>query len=273
MERTVYHLNNVPTARSSALDSCLLALRDWVCDISLSPEEINKERGVINEEWRQRNSATARMLQRNLPRFYPNSLYARRAPIGLMEVIDTVGPSTLRQYYHRWYHPQNQAIIVVGDVDVARTATRIEVLFAPIRPTKAARRPAIVPVADNAKPIVVVDSDAEQLTTLVQVFCNLQSQCFYMLKAMQLKDILILYHSKGDTITLKEWRSFSIFSVLLSSPKTIKATQEILHSLLYMAKKLFCFAPLFYISRIFMQQKLQNLSFLVEKTAYYFNLI
>jgi peptidase, M16 family len=273
MERTVYHLNNVPTARSSALDSCLLALRDWVCDISLSPEEINKERGVINEEWRQRNSATARMLQRNLPRLYPNSLYARRAPIGLMEVIDTVGPSTLRQYYHRWYHPQNQAIIVVGDVDVARTAKRIEVLFAPIRPTKAARRPAIVPVADNAKPIVVVDSDAEQRTTLVQVFCNLQSQCFYMLKAMQLKDILILYHSKGDTITLKEWRSFSIFSVLLSSPKTIKATQEILHSLLYMAKKLFCFAPLFYISRIFMQQKLQNLSFLVKRTDYYFNFI
>ena len=115
------------------------------------------------------------MLQRNLPRLYPNSLYARRAPIGLMEVIDTVGPSTLRQYYHRWYHPQNQAIIVVGDVDVARTAKRIEVLFAPIRPTKAARRPAIVPVADNAKPIVVVDSDAEQRTTLVQVFCNLQS--------------------------------------------------------------------------------------------------
>ena len=51
MERTVYHLNNVPTARVSALDSCLLALRDWACDISFSPEEINKERGVINEEW------------------------------------------------------------------------------------------------------------------------------------------------------------------------------------------------------------------------------
>ena len=90
---------------------------------------------------------------------------------------------------------------------------------------------------------------------------------------MQLKDILILYHSKSDTITLKEWRSFSIFSVLLSSKKMIKATQEILHSLLYMAKKLFCFSPLFYISRIFMQQKLQNLSFLVEKTDYCFNFI
>ena len=62
---------------------------------------------------------------------------------------------------------------MVGDVDVARTAKRIEALFAPIRPTKAARRPAIVPVADNAKPIVVVDSDAEQRTTLVQVFCKM----------------------------------------------------------------------------------------------------
>ena len=90
---------------------------------------------------------------------------------------------------------------------------------------------------------------------------------------MQLENILILYHSKGDTITLKEWRSFSIFSVLLSSKKMIKATQEILHSLLYMAKKLFYFAPLFYISRIFMQQELQNLSFLVEKTDYCFNFI
>jgi hypothetical protein len=66
---------------------------------------------------------------------------------------------------------------------------------------------------------------------------------------------------------------FLYFSVLLSSKKIRKATQEIFHSLSPMAKKLFCFAPLFYICRIFMQQKLQNLSFLVEKTAYYFNFI
>jgi len=97
----------------------------------------------------------------------------------------------------------------------------------------------------------------------------------------------MLLHAKSnaigkhiDTISLKERyyhikivSLFFYFSVLLSSKKIRKATQEILHSLLYMAKKLFCFAPLFYISRIFMQQKLQNLSFLVEKTAYYFNLI
>lgn len=65
---------------------------------------------------------------------------------------------------------------------------------------------------------------------------------------MQLENILVLYHSKGDTITLKEWRSFSIFSALLSSKKMIKATQEILHPLLTITEKLFYFAPLFYSS-------------------------
>ena len=172
MERTVYHIDNVPTTRASALDSCLLALRDWACDVSFAPEEINRERGVVCEEWRQRNSVTTRLVQRNLTRLYPNSLYAHRTPIGLMEVIDTVGAATLRQYYRRWYHPRNQVVIVVGDVDVARTAQQIEKLFAPIRATKAARQPVIAPVPDNREPLIVVDSDAEQRTTLVQVFCK-----------------------------------------------------------------------------------------------------
>ncbi len=88
IEETVYNIDNVPTQNQAALDSCLLILRDWADGLILDPEEIDKERGVIHEEWRLRTSASSRMLERNLPALYPNSKYGERYPIGTMADID-----------------------------------------------------------------------------------------------------------------------------------------------------------------------------------------
>ena len=88
IDQTVYNIDNVPTARQSALDSCLLILRDWAGSLTLDPKEIDQERGVIHEEWRLRTSARSRMFERNLPKLYPGSKYGVRYPIGLMSVVD-----------------------------------------------------------------------------------------------------------------------------------------------------------------------------------------
>ena len=169
IDQTVYNISNVPTTREGIIDSCLLILHDWADGLLLEPEEIDKERGVIHEEWRMRTSAQMRMLERDLPRLYPNSKYGHRMPIGLMEVIDNFKPEVLRAYYEKWYRPDNQAIIVVGDVDVDKVEQKIKNLFAPI---KMPANPAPVvaeAVPDNQEAILVVDKDKEMQYSIVQL--------------------------------------------------------------------------------------------------------
>ena len=102
IDQTVYNISNVPTARQSALDSCLLILSDWSNALLLDPKEIDEERGVIHEEWRLRTSASSRMFERNLPKLYPGSKYGVRYPIGLMSIIDNFKTKELRNYYEKW---------------------------------------------------------------------------------------------------------------------------------------------------------------------------
>ena len=132
IDETVYNIDNVPTARTSAIDSVLLILHDWSCDLTLSDKEIDKERGVIHEEGRQRNSAQMRILDRQLPTLMSNSRPGNRMPIGLMSVVDNFPYKDLRDYYEKWYRPDLQAIIVVGDIDADRTEAKIKEMFGPI---------------------------------------------------------------------------------------------------------------------------------------------
>ena len=169
IEETVYNINDVPSTRIEALDSCLLILKDWSNGLLLEADEIDKERGVIHEEWRLRSSAAQRMFERNLEALYPGSKYGRRMPIGLMEIIDNFPPQVLRDYYHKWYRPDNQAIIVVGDIDVDRTESKIKELFGSIPAPVNAAQVEPVEVPDNAEPIVVVDKDKEQQMPMISI--------------------------------------------------------------------------------------------------------
>lgn len=170
VDQTVYNINDVPSTRISALDSCLLILKDWSNGLLLEDAEIDKERGVIHEEWRLRLGAQQRMLERNLETLYPDSKYGKRMPIGLMSVIDNFKYEELRNYYHKWYRPDNQAIVVVGDIDVDRTEAKIKEMFGTI-PAPAADAAQVVDeiVPDNEKTIAVVDKDKEQQYSIVQV--------------------------------------------------------------------------------------------------------
>ena len=169
-DQTVYNIDDVPSTRQSALDSCLLILKDWSNGLLLEGDEIDKERGVIHEEWRLRSSASQRMLERNLQTLYPGSKYGLRMPIGLMSVVDNFKYNEIRDYYHKWYRPDNQAIVVVGDIDVDYMENKIKEMFGPI-PAPAADAAQVVtePVPDNDEIIVVSDKDKEQQYSIIQL--------------------------------------------------------------------------------------------------------
>ena len=170
IDRTVYNISNVPTTREGIIDSCLLILHDWADGLLLEPEEIQKERGVIHEEWRLRTSATSRMFERDLPQLYPGSKYGHRYPIGLMEIIDNFEPQVLRDYYEKWYRPDNQAVIVVGDFDVDKVEQKIKDLFSPIKMPENPAPVVAEAVPDNAEPIYVIDKDKEMQYSIVELY-------------------------------------------------------------------------------------------------------
>jgi zinc protease len=169
VDRTVYNVCSVPTTRRSALDSCLLILKDWSNGLSLETSEIVKERGVIHEEWRLDSSPMQRMLERNIEAIYPGSKYGKRMPIGKMEIIDNFAPKVLRDYYHKWYRPDNQGIIIVGDIDVNYFEAQVKKLFGGIQVPANAAKVVDEPVPDNNEPIIIVDKDKEQSVNLVEV--------------------------------------------------------------------------------------------------------
>ena len=167
---TVYNIDNVPTARQSVLDSCLLVLKDWSHGLLLTDEEIDKERGVIHEEWRLGRDANERMRNRQLENLFPGSKYAKRDVIGSMDVVDYFPYQVLRDYYHKWYRPDNQALVIVGDVDVDYTEAKIKEMFKDIpAPGPDAAKVETYPVPDNEEPIVVIEKDVEQQLSLVQL--------------------------------------------------------------------------------------------------------
>ena len=140
IDKTVYYFTDVPTTRTSAVDSCMLILKDWSNGISLTKEAINDERDVVHNEYRMRMVGQQLMLERNLPKLYQGEKYGYRMPIGLMSVVDGCKPETLRAYYRKWYRPDNQAIIIVGDVDVDHVEAQIKKLFSGIKVPKNAAK-------------------------------------------------------------------------------------------------------------------------------------
>ena len=169
IDQTVYNISNVPTTRESVVDSCLLILYDWADGLTLEQEEIEKERGVIHEEWRLRSSASQRMFERCLPALYPNCKYGHRMPIGLMEIIDNFERPFLQAYYEKWYRPDNQGLIIVGDVDVDKVEAKIKALFSDIKLPENRAMVEDVPVPDNDEAIYVIDKDKEMQYNIVEV--------------------------------------------------------------------------------------------------------
>ena len=167
-DETVYMLN-VPTDRAGALDHALQALSDFAGGMSLTDKEIDKERGVVLEEWRQRLGVASRLQGITDRAVYGQSKYAERLPIGLPESIQHFPYQRLRDFYRDNYTPDRIAIVVVGDLDAATAEQQIRQYFTPIPKRKSAKRP-VYPVPAHNDTRVTVATDPEAQSSSLSVF-------------------------------------------------------------------------------------------------------
>lgn len=170
LDVTAYNLSNVPLRRPSIVDSCLLVLHDWANYVSFESEEIDKERGVIHEEWRTRRSPNMRMQQIIRPVLYEGSKYAKRDIIGKLDVIDNCDYETLRSFYRDWYRPELQAIIIVGDFNATEMETKVQELFATLPVDKNPKKREFFPVPDHKNTKVAIASDKEAQNSMVRIY-------------------------------------------------------------------------------------------------------
>ena len=258
-DETVYNIDNVPTTNAGTIDSCLLILRDWSTGLSLEQSEIEKERGVIHEEWRLRTSPSNRMLERNLEKLYPGSKYGQRFPIGLMSIVDNFKRKELVDYYRKWYHPDHQGIIVVGDVDVNKTEAQIKKLFGNITNPAHEASLVVAEVPDNVKPIVVIDKDKELKNSFVSLMVkhdvypdSLKQQLPYFIEnyakeaavsmlnarfteaAQQADCPFVMAHAEDDGYLLSKTKDAFSLNVV---PKDVDKTAEALKAAIVVARQ------------------------------------
>ena len=169
LDETVYRLSDVPTIREGIIDSALLVMHDWSHSLLLEGDEIDAERGVILEEWRTRASADRRMWSELNPKIYPGSQYAKRDVIGDTAVILNFPYQALRDYYHKWYGPDLQAIVVVGDVDVDQIEQKIKALWADVPARENRGERPIYSINDNVEPIIGIVRDKEAQFTRIRL--------------------------------------------------------------------------------------------------------
>lgn len=172
IERTIYNIANAPVTKAGVTDTCLLILSDWSHALLLRDNEIDQERGVIHEEWRTRRSSMAaqRIMEEAMPVIYKGTKYEDCLPIGSMEVVDTFRYEALRRYYNKWYRPDLQAVIVVGDINVDEIEQKVKSLFSGIPATANAAVREYYPVTDNDEMIIFSRADDEQPTLNFQLF-------------------------------------------------------------------------------------------------------
>ncbi|MBC8479427.1 MAG: insulinase family protein, partial [FCB group bacterium] len=159
-DRTVYMLQ-IPTNDHDKFISGIEIMSEWAGYVSLEGEEIDKERGVVKEEWRMRRGASARISDEQFPVLFEGSKYANRLPIGKMDVIDKMTHDDVRGYYNRWYRPDLMAFIAVGDFDVVETENMIKAQFGRIPAPENPVIPQVYDVPEHEESRVVISTDPE----------------------------------------------------------------------------------------------------------------
>ena len=169
VEQTTYMLNNIPVVREGIVDTCLLIMHDYSHYVTCDPAEIDAERGVIIEERRTRRTADWRMHEKSLPYYYGDSKYATCTLIGSQENLENFKPESLWNFYHTWYRPDLQAVIVVGDVDVDQIEAKIKKLFSDIPAAENPVPKEVHRIPGNVEPVVGIITDPEATNTKIEV--------------------------------------------------------------------------------------------------------
>ncbi|MEI2737835.1 MAG: insulinase family protein [Chitinophagaceae bacterium] len=167
-DETVYILP-VPTDKPGLVDKGLQILEDWAHNALLDSLEIEKERGVVIEEWRLSRGADERMMKQTLPVQYRGSKYADRLPIGTKASLENFSHESLKRFYKDWYRPDMQAIIVVGDIDVNDIEQKIKETFGDIPAATSPRKKELFNVPDHTEPLTVVAKDKETALSSIEI--------------------------------------------------------------------------------------------------------
>lgn len=167
-DETVY-MFQMPSDRAGLIDSAFMVLQNWADKLTLSDEEIDKERGVVHEEWRLGLGAQDRMMKKYIPIILKDSRYADRLPIGKMSVIDSCSYEAVKSFYNDWYRPNLMAIVVVGDIDPAFAEEKIQSLFGKIKGPEKERVRVNYEIPENGPPIVAIATDKEATSTVAML--------------------------------------------------------------------------------------------------------
>ncbi|HLX93985.1 MAG TPA: insulinase family protein [Puia sp.] len=253
-DETVYILP-IPSDNHAKIDSGFTILEDWAGKALLDSVEIDKERGVVLEESRLGKGAGERMRNKYFPRLMNGSRYANRLPIGKDDTIRHFKYSTLRRFYHDWYRPDLEAIVVVGDIDPDSAEAEIVRHFSQLRNPKNERaRPSIIPLTGRTEDVSMVVTDKEETNTLLQVYDFLEKEkpivswadyrmtiiegLFSSLLNQRLDELTqlasppFIYGRAGFSSFVRGYRSFNSFIVLGNKPAdtAINALVNVLNS-------------------------------------------
>jgi len=169
-DETVYMLQ-LPTDNLSDLETGLVILGEWAQNIAFEEEEIDKERGVVLEEWRIGRGAQARIQDKQFPVIFHNSRYAKRLPIGTPETIRTAPHDVIKRFYEDWYRPDLMAVVAIGDFDKGWMENKIKEQFSKIpAPQETGRKRETYTLPDHKETLVTIASDLEATNTQVVVY-------------------------------------------------------------------------------------------------------
>jgi zinc protease len=174
-DETVYMLQ-VPTDSNEMVDKALQVLRDWASDVTMDPAEVDKERGVVLEEWRLGRGAGMRLFEKQAPVTWKGSKYARRLPIGKPDVIKGAPRDTLARFYKDWYRPDLMAVIAVGDFVPAEMEKKISAEFGNLPAPSQPRPRTLAEMPKHAETLVSVETDPEMPTTSVSILNKLPAR-------------------------------------------------------------------------------------------------
>lgn len=223
-DETVYRLTNIPVSRESMLDTALLVLNDWSGFILNEDKDIDDERAIIREEWRTRSSANLRIQESQvLPELFEGTRYATRLPIGTMDVVMNFKYQQLKDYYQKWYRPDLQGIIIVGDVDVDLVENKVKTLFGSIPTSSNPVKPQVLELPKLKEPIVIIASDPEVRNATATIYWpqgNLSSKSGGSIQYLKEKVINSLIsniiNNRFSELKKREKRSWSSFSIMSS---------------------------------------------------------
>ena len=191
-EETVYILP-IPSDDPAIVSKGLTVLEDWAFGLSLNPEEIDKERGVIIEEWRIGQGARQRMRDEYFPVLFQDSRYAERLPIGKKDIIENAPYETFRNFYEDWYRPDLMALIAVGDIDVDQMEKEIKKRFGKAKKVKKPKAKASNEVPAHEKTLVSLTKDVENPYTAVQLIYKKPKSSFNTLADLRNNYLLAMY--------------------------------------------------------------------------------